>query len=148
MESIRFKQSGGRIDFGTRSTRSGLGEGFDLLGIFGNIGFDGSKMEIVACVQHAAKGVAPTLQKIVLRFLRGRYKHLRPVKMFGEKSLSDFRPEIAEINAKRIAARSLYIIKGLDHMNLALHNTYGALIDIICIELILVGIDQRLSANK
>lgn len=31
MESIRFKQSGGRIDFGTRSTRSGLGEGFDLL---------------------------------------------------------------------------------------------------------------------
>lgn len=31
MESIRMKESGGRIDFGTRSTRSGLGEGFDLL---------------------------------------------------------------------------------------------------------------------
>lgn len=31
MESIRMKKSGGRIDFGTRSTRSGLGEGFDLL---------------------------------------------------------------------------------------------------------------------
>ena len=31
MESIRLKETGGRIDFGTRSTRSGLGEGFDLL---------------------------------------------------------------------------------------------------------------------
>lgn len=31
MESIRLKKSGGRIDFGTRSSRSGLGEGFDLL---------------------------------------------------------------------------------------------------------------------
>ena len=31
MESIRLKESGGKIDFGTRSTRAGLGEGFDLL---------------------------------------------------------------------------------------------------------------------
>lgn len=31
MESIRLKKSGGKIDFGTRSSRSGLGEGFDLL---------------------------------------------------------------------------------------------------------------------
>lgn len=31
MESIRLKETGGRIDFGTRSSRSGLGEGFDLL---------------------------------------------------------------------------------------------------------------------
>lgn len=31
MESIRLKETGGRIDFGTRSTRAGLGEGFDLL---------------------------------------------------------------------------------------------------------------------
>lgn len=31
MESIRLKESGGKIDFGTRSSRSGLGEGFDLL---------------------------------------------------------------------------------------------------------------------
>ena len=31
MESIRLKSTGGRIDFGTRSTRAGLGEGFDLL---------------------------------------------------------------------------------------------------------------------
>lgn len=31
MESIRLKKTGGRIDFRTRSSRGGLGEGFDLL---------------------------------------------------------------------------------------------------------------------
>ena len=31
MESIRIKSTGGRIDFRTRSTKGGLGEGFDLL---------------------------------------------------------------------------------------------------------------------
>lgn len=31
MESIRIKNTGGRIDFRTRSTKGGLGEGFDLL---------------------------------------------------------------------------------------------------------------------
>lgn len=31
MESIRFKKTGGKIDFRTRSSRGGLGEGFDLL---------------------------------------------------------------------------------------------------------------------
>lgn len=31
MESIRLKATGGRIDFRTRSSRGGLGEGFDLL---------------------------------------------------------------------------------------------------------------------
>ena len=31
MESVRLKSTGGRIDFRTRSTKGGLGEGFDLL---------------------------------------------------------------------------------------------------------------------
>lgn len=31
MESIRLKRTGGRVDFRTRSSRGGLGEGFDLL---------------------------------------------------------------------------------------------------------------------
>ena len=31
MESIRLKETGGKIDFRTRSSRGGLGEGFDLL---------------------------------------------------------------------------------------------------------------------
>lgn len=31
MESVRLKSTGGRVDFGTRSSKSGLGEGFDLL---------------------------------------------------------------------------------------------------------------------
>lgn len=31
MESIRLKSTNGRVDFGTRSSKSGLGEGFDLL---------------------------------------------------------------------------------------------------------------------
>ena len=115
--------------------------------IFRNIGADIAECEIVACVQHAAVRIASALNaERILGFFCSRAEHLRAVEMLRKKSLGNFRAEVAEIDAERIAAILSDILEGVDHVNFTLDDRDRTLIEILRVVFLCVGLCNSLSS--
>ena len=118
--------------------------------ILGNIGFNASQMEIIACIKHAAVGITPALDKPSVRrslFCRS-YKHFRTVKLLRKHGLGNLRPKIPKINAKCIAALPFDIFKRLQHMYLTFHDTDRTLINLGFIIFCLICPNQILPSGN
>ena len=66
--------------------------------------------------------------------------------MLREQGLGNFRSEVSKVNAERVAACLLDILKCVDHVDFALDNGHGALIDVRCAILVRICLDQRRTA--
>ena len=99
--------------------------------ILGNVSPNISQGQIVACIKHTAVCISAAIQQVSLALLRSCNKHLRAVKIFCQHGLRNLRPEIAQIYAKGIAARSLDILQSLLHVDLTLHDTDRTFINIL-----------------
>ena len=98
--------------------------------IFRNIGLYIAKLKVVAGVQHTAVSIAAVGTQNSIVLFRSCHEHLRSVKMLCQKSLGDFRSEVAEEYAQGVAAGLLNIRQRVDHIDFALDNRDGALINI------------------
>ena len=114
--------------------------------VFRNVNLYIAQLQVVAGVQHAAICVAAAVHEVFCGFFRGRTEHNGAVKVLCKQRLGNFRTEVAKVNDKRVAACVLYVFKRLYHVDLALHDTYGALINFGSTELLCVSVDQCLSA--
>ena len=82
---------------------------------------DFAKGEIVRAVEHSAVRIAASVDEVVLRFLRRRDKHTRPVEILRDLRLWRFWPEVAEEDDERIAFCRLYFVEGGEHILFVLH---------------------------
>ena len=98
-------------------------------GILGYVCLHIAQLQIIAGVEHAAVGVAPAAHQVVLALLGSRDVHGGTVEMLGQKGLGDFRAEVPQVYAQGIAAIRLDVLQGLYHVDLALHDAHGALVD-------------------
>ena len=114
--------------------------------VFRNVNLYIAQLQVVAGVQHAAICVAAAVHEVFCGFFRGRTEHNGAVKVLCKQRLGNFRTEVAKVNDKRVAACVLYVFKCLYHVDLALHDTDRALIDICCTVFICVGLYQCLSS--
>ena len=66
--------------------------------------------------------------------------------MLCQKCLGNFRTEVAKVYAEGITACFFDVFQSLYHVDLALHDTDRAFIDIFCVIFCFVSIHQRLSS--
>ena len=66
--------------------------------------------------------------------------------MLCKQGLGNFRSEVSKIYAECVTACLLDVLKSLYHMDLALHDTDGALVDVRSAVLVCVSLDQGLSS--
>ena len=111
-------------------------------GILGYVCLHVAQLQVIAGVEHAAVGIAPAAHQVVLALLGSRDVHGGAVEMLGQKGLGDFRAEVAQVHAQGVAAVLLDVLQGLHHVNLALHDAHGALVDGVCAVLGGVGLYQ------
>ena len=117
-------------------------------GVFGNIGLDLPKLQVVAGVQHAAVSVAPSADQVISAFLRRGDKHGGAVKVFCQESLGNFRAKIAQVHHQSVAPGLFYVLQRLYHVDLAFHNADGALVHTGALRSVFFrkGLHQRLPA--
>ena len=108
-----------------------------------DIGLHVAKRQVVAGVQHSAVCVAAAVQQILLALFGGCTEHLWSVKVLCQQSFGNFRSEISEIYAQRIASRLLNIFQCVYHIDFALDDGDGTFIDVFCIVFFTVCFYQR-----
>ncbi len=62
--------------------------------VFRDIGLPMAQLQVIACIEHAAVGVAPALDQVLPGFLRCRNDHRRPVKFLDQQRFWRFRAKI------------------------------------------------------
>ncbi len=112
-----------------------------------NIRLHVAELQVVARVQHAAVGVAAVARKDGDVLLRRRAEHLRSVEVLRKQRLGDLRPEVAEVDAERVAVMSLDVGQRVDHVDLALDDGDRTLVDILRVILFRIGLHERLSSR-
>ena len=114
--------------------------------VLGNVRAHIAQLQVIAGVQHSAVCIAAALNQAVLVLFSGGHEHLGAVEVLGQQGFGNFRTEVAQIDAQRIAAGFLDILQRLHHVDFALHNTDGALINILCVIRRFVSFYQGFSA--
>ena len=105
-----------------------------------------SEMEIVACVEHSTVSISSAVLKISLALFSSCAEHLGSFEVLSKKSLGDFGTEVSEIYTKSFTSGLLYILKSIDHIDLALNDTDRTLIDVSCIILLGISLNKSLAA--
>ena len=81
-----------------------------------------AQVEVDGGIEHAAEGVAATVDEILARLLAGCARHHRPVDVLGEDRQRPFRSEVAEVNDGRIAAGLIDLGQGRHRVGLVLND--------------------------
>ena len=115
-------------------------------GILGDISLDVSELKVVACIKHTAICIATAVHKVCLALFCCRNKDRRSIEVLSKKCLGNLGSEVSKVNAKRVTSCLLDVLKSLNHVDLALYDTDGALIDISCAILISVSFNESFSS--
>ena len=144
-------------DLQVLQTDDGTGDGDELMdhvgalagvanGLLGDVGTCLAQRQGMAGVQHAAISVTTTVDEVVLSLLGSGAEHSGAVEVLGQHGLRDLRTEVAQVDAEGVTASLLDVLKGLLHVDLALHDADGALVDILSAILFSILGDNGLAA--
>ena len=114
--------------------------------ILRNVRFHATQLQIVAGVEHAAVRITAAGRKHAGVFLGSGTEHLRTVKVLCQQRFGNFRTEVPQIDAQGIAAGFFQVVQSLYHVDLTLHDTDWTFVNIFCVVLLGIGIDQSLAA--
>ena len=116
-------------------------------GVGGDVRLDAAQFEVVACVEHAAVGVAAVVFEHGGVLLRRGAEHDGAARLLApllrEQRLRNFRPEVAEVHGEGVAARRLDVFERLHGLHFALDDAHGALVNIRSGVLFCIRPDQR-----
>ena len=115
-------------------------------GVLRDVSLNIAKLQIVACIQHAAVCIATSVLQISLALLCSCNEDGGTIKVLCKQGLGDFGTEVSKIYAKCVTSGLLYVLKSLNHVDLALNDTNGALINVSSAILIGISLYQRLSS--
>ena len=118
-------------------------------GLLRDIGARLAQRQGMAGIQHAAVGITTTVDEVLLGLFGSGAEHGGAIEIFGQHGLGDLRSEVAKIYTEGIATSLLDILKGLAHVNLALDDTDGALVDVCSAELLnILGHNSLTAVNS
>ena len=105
-----------------------------------------AKSQVVGSIQNTAVSIAAAVDQIVLGLLSCCAEHLRSIEMLRKKSLGNFRSEVSKIYAQSVAVILLDVLERVHHVDFALDDCDGTLIDVCSIVLLRVSCYQSFSA--
>ena len=108
-------------------------------GIFRDIALQFAHAQIIGAVQHAAVGVATTVDHVAVALGSG-HKHAGAVEIFGDERLGSLGSEVAKEHHEGVATGLFHLGHGLEHVLLVLHG--GGTIE----EFALIGLHDVLAA--
>ena len=100
-------------------------------GIFGDVSLRLAEFQGVAGIQHAAVCIATAVDEVFLCLLGCSAEHGGTIEIVGEHGLRNFRSEIAKVHAERVASSFLDVLQCLLHVDFALYDADGTLVDVV-----------------
>jgi hypothetical protein len=95
-------------------------------GVFGDVGPELAQTHVVRIVEHAAVGVAASVDKVIPGLLGGRRDHDRPVESLGQDRRRAFRSEVAEVEDQGVDILRPDLLERLEGVRLVLDDRRDA----------------------
>ena len=117
-------------------------------GILGDVRAKVTKGEIIGCIQHSAVSIAKTCRgnRFIILFCCGA-EHHRTIILLCKHGIRDLGTKVAQIYAQGIASLFVDVLKSVLHIDLALDDRHGTFIDIGCVILLSISVNQCLSSS-